>query len=368
MRAAFLAILFAAASAAAQLAPLSNYWQRFDRGLTLGTNAYTNAAGTLRWNAVSLLPEFSDGADWTAIGTGTGSGGTLRFATTNAGSAETANTNAGAILLRAGTGIAFAHSVDPATSSSTVRVDASFVNPTNLVLPGDLTVLGDTALRDTVVTGTLTVVGTHYSISNVYSSTNVTLGVTTTYVAEVRYATQETFVTEIRYTNVVTTNQVDTYVNAGGNFTMGAGSAFDATGAASVAVGPDNFTIGGTSFAAAVSAKVSSKAESSAVAPLYLGSWTCAEVVVTSANSTVYLSTTNKAWRVRVVPPGTITNWAVTGVSTASLDWCGVVLEPGAATDFSWKGLRTNVPLPSAYSTNVYFPWRGPGSGYWTVD
>ena len=103
-------------------------------------------------------------------------------------------------------------------------------------------------------------------------------------------------------------------------------------------------------------------------AALRIGSWPCVEIAVTAANSTVSLSTSNKAYHVTVVPPGTITNWAVTGVSTASLDWCGVVLEPGPATDFSWHGLRTNVALPAAYSTNVYFPWRGPGSDYWTVD
>ena len=107
----------------------------------------------------------------------------------------------------------------------------------------------------------------------------------------------------------------------------------------------------------------------SAIRDLFLaGSAGCIEVAVADADSTVSLSTTNKAYRVRVAAPGTITNWVVTGVSTAALDWCAVVLEPGAATDFSWKGLRTNVAPAAAHSTNVYFIWRGPGSDYWTVD
>ena len=59
--------------AGAQPVPLSNYWQRFDRGLTLGTNAFTNAAGTLRWNPASLVPDFHDGTAWRPFGTGSSS-------------------------------------------------------------------------------------------------------------------------------------------------------------------------------------------------------------------------------------------------------------------------------------------------------
>ena len=145
----------------------------------------------------------------------------------------------------------------------------------------------------------------------------------------------------------------------------GEGSGIDATTATGIAQ-----TVA-TSYGFAPTSAVQSIAgeiATNVAAALRIGSWPCVEIAVTAANSTVSLSTSNKAYHVTVVPPGTITNWAVTGVSTASLDWCGVVLEPGPATDFSWHGLRTNVALPAAYSTNVYFPWRGPGSDYWTVD
>ena len=76
LRAATAVFLLFAAAAAAQLAPLSNYWQRFDRGLTLGTNAWTNAAGTLRRDPAGFRPQASDGTNWypvdsTAYGTET---------------------------------------------------------------------------------------------------------------------------------------------------------------------------------------------------------------------------------------------------------------------------------------------------------
>jgi hypothetical protein len=233
----------------------------------------------------------------------------------------------------------------------------------NLDVAGNGTIDGDL-----VVSGNFTLIGSATNLiyttydyrTNVYGGTN--------YIDTTVYSTQIIYSTIYVYTNIVTTNTVNTYVNEGGSFTMGAGSTFDAEGAASVLFGPGGFSIGGTSFAAAVSAEVSSKADASTVAPLYLGSWPPVEIAVTAANSTVSLSTSNKAYRVHCSGSGTITNWTMYGVSTAALDWCAVVLEPGAATDFSWQGLRTNVPLPAAYSTNVYFPWRGPGSGYWTVD
>ena len=108
----FLSLLAAAwlassAAAVAQFSPPTNLWQKFDRGLTLGANAFTNEAGTLRWNPVSLIPEFSDGASWRQFGTGSG-----------------AVTNLGLGLLGSGTTNPLA--VDPSVAAvSTGRVDGA---------------------------------------------------------------------------------------------------------------------------------------------------------------------------------------------------------------------------------------------------
>lgn len=112
------------------------------------------------------------------------------------------------------------------------RLSATNGRFNSLVVSNGLVVLGTTALRDTVVTGNLTVVGTYYAISNV---------VTTTYVDEVVYATQEVFQATIVYTNVVTTNSVYTYVNGGGTW--------DATNAAWVGIPGLLAVLGGTNSA-----------------------------------------------------------------------------------------------------------------------
>lgn len=83
-----------------------------------------------------------------------------------------------------------------------------------------------------VIGGDLAVLGTEYAITTVNILTNVYIGVSTTYVYEIRYSTQHTFVVETRSTNVVTTNQTDIYVNIGGNLTLGQDSTLDATNAA----------------------------------------------------------------------------------------------------------------------------------------
>ena len=64
-----LAALFALLPLAAfgQLAQLTDYYQYFGRGLTLGTNAWTNSAGTLRRDPEGFRPQVSDGANWTPI-------------------------------------------------------------------------------------------------------------------------------------------------------------------------------------------------------------------------------------------------------------------------------------------------------------
>ena len=108
---------------------------------------------------------------------------------------------------------------------------------------------------------------------------------------------------------------------------------------------------------------------SNVVAPLLDGSHPVVDYPVTAADTTVALDATNKAYRVHCSGAGTITNWSFAGVSTAALDVVVVQLEPGAATNFSWGTvLATNVALPAANSTNVYFIWRGAGGTGWTVD
>lgn len=74
--AAFAAFTVLTAGAAAQLTPLVDYYQRFDRGITIGTNVTTLVPGTIRWNALlSQLQYYHTGGYWTSIGSGSGGGG-----------------------------------------------------------------------------------------------------------------------------------------------------------------------------------------------------------------------------------------------------------------------------------------------------
>ena len=76
--AAFAAFTVLTAGAAAQLTPLVDYYQRFDRGITIGTNVTTLVPGTIRWNALlSQLQYYHTGGYWTSIGSGSGGGGGL---------------------------------------------------------------------------------------------------------------------------------------------------------------------------------------------------------------------------------------------------------------------------------------------------
>lgn len=72
--AALAAFLFGVAGAAAQLSPLSDLYQRFDRGITIGTNVSVELPGTLRWSdAVTNLQVYA-GTNWTSIAGGSGGG------------------------------------------------------------------------------------------------------------------------------------------------------------------------------------------------------------------------------------------------------------------------------------------------------
>ena len=66
------------------------------------------------------------------------------------------------------------------------------------------------------IRGNLTVTGTTYNVTTVNISTNYYVGVSTTYVDEVRYSTNYTYT--YVYTNIVSTNTVNTYVDVGGTW------------------------------------------------------------------------------------------------------------------------------------------------------
>ena len=92
--AAFAAFTVLTAGAAAQLTPLVDYYQRFDRGITIGTNVTTLVPGTIRWNALlSQLQYYHTGGYWTSIGSGSG-GGALIGCGGNTGGVEAARCGA----------------------------------------------------------------------------------------------------------------------------------------------------------------------------------------------------------------------------------------------------------------------------------
>lgn len=144
------------------------------------------------------------------LGSGTGGAGSQTPWTTNINGAWMRLTNVSLVV----------------ASNLTLLGNVSLANP--LTVPG-LTVNGNAT-----VNGNLTVNGTTYSVMTIYNTTNVNIGTTTSYVATVIYSTNIQYEVTMVYTQRVTTNSVDTYVNIGGSFTMGAGSTFNATGATSV--------------------------------------------------------------------------------------------------------------------------------------
>lgn len=64
----------AAAAASAQLSYMSNHWQRFDRGITVGTNAFTDEIGTIVFDSAMSSLLYSDGISWHSLGAGGGGG------------------------------------------------------------------------------------------------------------------------------------------------------------------------------------------------------------------------------------------------------------------------------------------------------
>lgn len=348
----------------------------FPRGVTLGTDAWTNAAGTLRRAPDGFRPQVSDGANWYPVGDLSDApsdtnayarkGGAWVPVPTNPPSGSgsgfplTNDVSAGGFALE-GAGL---------LSANYLRLqDGAYV--TNDVSLRDLAVRRNAAVfGDVVVHGNFTLIGSATNLvytvvdirTNVYGGTN--------YVDTTVYSTQVVYQT-IVYTNMVTTNEVYTYVSVGGTW--------DAADAAWVAVpglyadgeSGTNSATGTWDFSGGTTIGLDEfdPAFTAALPGLLDGSRSVVDYPVTSANATVALDATNKAYRVHCSGAGTITNWSIAGVSTAALDVVAVQLEPGAATDFSWgTALATNVALPAANSTNVYFFWRGAAGTGWTVD
>ena len=149
--AAFAAFTVLTAGAAAQLTPLVDYYQRFDRGITIGTNVTVTLPGTLRWSALTTNLQVYSGTNWTSIaggledapsdtntygrkagtwvpvgtGFGTGDGSLAEFVATHTNSLQITNSEIARLELVAGDNVLLSHVVDSATSSSVVRVSAS---------------------------------------------------------------------------------------------------------------------------------------------------------------------------------------------------------------------------------------------------
>ena len=180
---------------------------------------YTDVAtnGAIRWNPTIMLPQVFTGTNWVLLSTGGTPGGTgSGFPLTNNGSAAWWS------LFDIGTAVG-SNALFQSVLASNVTIGSSLeVTGTN------------TTLRDTVVNGNLIVNGQATYVTRIDVSSNVYSGTYTTYVHETVYDTQVVYQTTLIFTNAIVTNQVDTFVNVGGSFTMGAGSTFNATGATTV--------------------------------------------------------------------------------------------------------------------------------------
>ena len=90
---------------------------------------------------------------------------------------------------------------------------------------------GGTISGNTTIVGDLNVVGNTYQTTVINITTNVNMGITTNYVNQTIYSTNISYTTYITTTNQTITNTVDTYVNNGGNFTLGQNATLLATNA-----------------------------------------------------------------------------------------------------------------------------------------
>ena len=340
----------------------------FSRGITLGTNAWTNAAGTLRRAPDGFRPQVSDGANWYPVGDLSDAPSDTNAYARKGGAWVPVPTNA------AGTGSGFPLTNDVSAGGFSLE-DVGALAAGDVLASNGLVVLGDTALRDTVVTGRLVVVGTYYAVSNVVITTNVTIGVSTTFLNKVVYATQEVFQTTIVYTNVVTTNVVYTYVNVGGTW--------DATNAAWVGIpglyaplGGTNLATGSWDFTGALLFGVLTEAGAGSIATnVVSANWTAEErpepVVPSGGVATVwstgrwlrsYAPDTSVATLKFARAAGSLTNAAIVPLYFR----CGtnrVYFYTNNLLGFSTNGIKTDG------STNLAFAESPPGSTnfYWDL-
>lgn len=209
---------------------------------------------------------------------------------------------------------------------------------------------------DVVIRGGLSVISgaTNFEWVTISYATNVYVGISTTFLATVVYATQNVaIVTNIVETRTLTVTQtVNKVVNIGGYIDA---MLADWSGFPQLLLSNGVATATGTwDFTQATILP----------APVYLIPY---EVSV--ANSSVELVATNVGYRVFVTGSGSITNFGLSGATTGTLGRVQVQLEPGPATDFSWGlSVKTNVPFPEPYSTNMFFFWSPVGVTNWFVD
>lgn len=283
----------------------------------------------------------------------------------------------------------FAVDTGGAVVHGNLAVDGNTSVAGTMSLGGDMIANGAVFSSGVLVQGDLVVTGTFYQFATVNWTTNVNVGVTTTYVYSTVFSTQILYQVIVAYTNRVTTNNVETYVNDGGSFTMGAASTFNATNAAQVlfptfsSVGTNSEFTGRIGFSGAVvdglpaagatniaagssdsfdaekatltwNTDVVHRAMASADLPMSLASF--------ADTSNVVLSTTSKLWR--LVQVGVIsTNWQISVGS--GMPTFGIVLER-SADEFAWPDGVTN-SAPAANSTNLYLLYKIPG-GPWRVE
>ena len=170
------------------------------------TNTFTVAGGTLTTSgrAVSITIPACDFTAYALTGTVSAAWAAASNATTIANSASGSASNANMV------------------GSNALTIANAASQTANAALPKS----GGT------ITGSLNVNGTIIYTTIVNITTNVYAGTITNYVNDSIYTTN--ILSIITVTNTVTTNTVNTYVNIGGSFTMGNGSTFIGSNAASI--------------------------------------------------------------------------------------------------------------------------------------
>lgn len=182
------------------------YWSG-SGALYIDASTYTGPDG------VDWIEYTTPNVGWTNLSI-TGTGNAITGATA---AADTLTLQRGEIE-SGGSGFPLTNNADMAKYSLTngLTVQATNGQFKTLAVSGGNTTLGALTAGNTTIQGNLTVTGTTYNITTVNISTNYYVGVSTTYVDEVRYSTNYTYT--YVYTNIVSTNTVNTYVDVGGTW------------------------------------------------------------------------------------------------------------------------------------------------------